>query len=107
MQPAAPPACARLACSACGWPPTPWPPPLTLRPQRRLLARDSPTVGDATCGLSVEHRQTQLPQARRIIAKLRDRCFNCLSYSHHVATCRLPRRCLRCHGFRHLARECK
>ena len=36
-----------------------------------------------------------------------DRCFNCLSYSHRVATCRLPRRCLRCHGFRHIARECK
>ena len=36
-----------------------------------------------------------------------DRCFNCLSYSHRVATCRLPQRCLRCHGFRHIARECK
>lgn len=35
------------------------------------------------------------------------RCFNCPSYSHKVATSRLPRRCLRCHGFRHLARDCK
>ena len=38
---------------------------------------------------------------------LHNRCFNRLSYSHCVVTCRLPRRCLRCHGFGHLARECK
>ena len=54
---------------------------------------------------SVEHRQKQLPQARRIPAELRDRCFNCLSYSHRGATCRLPRCCLRCHGYRHLAKD--
>ena len=33
--------------------------------------------------------------------------MNCLSFNHRVATCRLPRRCLRCHGFRHLARDCR
>ncbi|KAG2550489.1 hypothetical protein PVAP13_9KG339200 [Panicum virgatum] len=33
--------------------------------------------------------------------------FNCLSYSHRVATCRLPWRCLRCRGFGHLAKKCK
>jgi hypothetical protein len=46
-------------------------------------------------------------QARKIPVQLRDKCFNCLSYSHRVATCRLPRRCLRCHGFGHLARNYK
>jgi hypothetical protein len=56
---------------------------------------------------SVEHHQKQLPQARRIPTELQDICFNCLSYSHRVATCRLPRRCLRCHSLSHLARECK
>ncbi|KAJ1253589.1 hypothetical protein BS78_K231100 [Paspalum vaginatum] len=40
-------------------------------------------------------------------AHLRDQCLNCLSFSHRVATCRLPRRCHRCRGFRHLARDCK
>jgi hypothetical protein len=47
------------------------------------------------------------PQARRIPAELVGICFNCLSYSHRVATCRLPRRCLRCRGFRHIARDCR
>jgi len=37
----------------------------------------------------------------------RGRCFNCLSRTHRVATCRLPRHCLRCHGFGHIARDCK
>ena len=51
--------------------------------------------------------EKQLSQARKIPAELHDRCFNCLSYSQRVATCWLPWRCLRCHGYRHLARECK
>jgi hypothetical protein len=44
------------------------------------------------------------PQAWKIPAVLRDKCFNCLSYLHRVTTCRLP---LRCHGYRHLARDRK
>ncbi|KAG2566697.1 hypothetical protein PVAP13_7NG175551 [Panicum virgatum] len=55
----------------------------------------------------VKVQQEQLLQLRRIPVVFRDRCFNCLSYSHRVATCRLPWHCLRCHGFRHIARECK
>jgi hypothetical protein len=46
-------------------------------------------------------------QSRRIPDALRDRCLNCLSYTHRVATCRRPPRCLRCHEFWHLARDCK
>jgi hypothetical protein len=46
----------------------------------------------------------QLPLARKIPAKLHDRCFNCLSLSHRVATCRLS---WRCRGYRHLASDCK
>jgi hypothetical protein len=49
----------------------------------------------------------QRPQARRIPAELVGRCFNCLSYSHRVATCTLPQRCLRCRGFHHIARDCR
>jgi hypothetical protein len=49
----------------------------------------------------------QLPQVRKIPAELHSRCFNCLSYSHRVATCRMPQRCLRCRGYRHIARDCK
>jgi hypothetical protein len=46
-------------------------------------------------------------QAQKISAHLHDRCFNCLSYSHRVATCWLSRRCLRCRGLGHLARDFK
>ena len=38
---------------------------------------------------------------------MRDRCLNCLSFSHRLANCQLPLRCWKCRGFRHLARECK
>jgi hypothetical protein len=55
----------------------------------------------------VEPHPERLLQARMIPAVLHDRCFNCLSYSHRVATCRLPWRCLCYRGFRHLARDCK
>ncbi|CAO2166971.1 unnamed protein product [Urochloa humidicola] len=44
---------------------------------------------------------------RRIPPEMRDRCLNCLSYSHRVATCNLPPRCRRCHRFRHLAWQCR
>jgi hypothetical protein len=47
-----------------------------------------------------------LPQTQKIPAELQGRCFKCLSYSHCVATCRLPWCCLRYHGLHHLAREC-
>jgi len=46
-------------------------------------------------------------QTRKLPAELHGKCFNRLSYSHRVATCRLPRRCLRCQGFGHLARDCR
>lgn len=44
---------------------------------------------------------------RHLPAELHGRCLNCLSYSHRVGTYRLPRRCIRCHRFRHLAKDCK
>lgn len=47
------------------------------------------------------------PRRRRIPEAVRDRCLICLSYNHRLATCRAPLRCLRCHGLRHLARDCK
>jgi hypothetical protein len=49
----------------------------------------------------------QARQTRKVPMELHGRCFNCLSYSHQVATCRLPQRCLRCQGFSHLAWDCK
>ncbi|XP_066318321.1 uncharacterized protein [Miscanthus floridulus] len=49
--------------------------------------------------------QGQLSRVKKIPAELHDRCFNCLSYSHRVATCWLPRRCLRCRGFGHLVKD--
>ncbi|CAN6205195.1 unnamed protein product [Urochloa humidicola] len=52
-------------------------------------------------------RSSAPSSSRRIPPELRDRCLNCLSYSHRVATCRLPPRCLRCHKFRHLAKDCR
>lgn len=47
------------------------------------------------------------PRRRHIPAALYDRCLNYLSYNHRLATCCAPLRCLRCHGLRHLARDCK
>jgi hypothetical protein len=37
---------------------------------------------------------------------LRGRCYNCLSTSHLVASCRRPTRCLRCFSFGHWAAKC-
>jgi hypothetical protein len=72
---------------------------------REIFPRQEPQVAAASaeprCG------PTQLPHIRKIPTELRDRCFNRLSYSHRVATCRLPWRCLRCHEFHHLTRDCK
>jgi hypothetical protein len=32
--------------------------------------------------------------------------LDCLSFKHRVVACRMPPRCLRCHGLRHRARDC-
>ena len=83
-----------------------------LRRRRRV----SPP--DAEGWREVLHRQAETtpaeraatfkpPRRRRIAEALRDRCLNCLSYSHRIATCHLPLRCLRCRGFQHIARDCK
>jgi hypothetical protein len=48
-----------------------------------------------------------LRQRRRIPVFMQDRCLNCLSYTHKIASCRRPLRCWNCHGERHLARDCK
>jgi hypothetical protein len=42
-----------------------------------------------------------------IFDEMRDKCLNYLSLNHRIATCRRLLRCLRCHGYRHLARDCK
>jgi hypothetical protein len=48
------------------------------------------------------------PAPRRCLPpQLDGRCLNCLSYSHHRATCTRPTRCLRCFNLHHIARECK
>jgi hypothetical protein len=43
----------------------------------------------------------------RYPADLHRKCLNCLSTAHMVAICKLPPRCLRCKGFRHLTRDYK
>ncbi|EEC81421.1 hypothetical protein OsI_24675 [Oryza sativa Indica Group] len=48
------------------------------------------------------------PETRTgIPPELQDRCLDCLSSAHRIATCRLPVRCRRCMGLNHLARDCK
>ena len=66
-------------------------------------------VTGSAAAASMEPRpsQGQLSQVKKTPADLHGRCFNCLSYSHRVATCRLPRRCLRCRGFGHLVKDCR
>jgi hypothetical protein len=55
---------------------------------------------------SQHHRQVQQVIGWRFPDKLWGRCLNCLSWTHRVATCRHPCRCLRCNGLGHLARAC-
>ncbi|CAN6268811.1 unnamed protein product [Urochloa humidicola] len=57
-------------------------------------------------GTSSSGRSSTSSTERRIPPEMRDRCLKCLSSNHRVATCRLPLRCLRCHGLRHVARDC-
>jgi hypothetical protein len=60
---------------------------------------DTPATADIT--------KSRRPCQRGIPEPLRGRCLNCLSFTHRIATCRLPRRCFCCRGFRHLGRDCK
>lgn len=46
-------------------------------------------------------RQRRIPNARR------DKCLNCLSTTHRIASCRRALRCLNCHGSNHMAGDCK
>jgi len=47
-----------------------------------------------------------VPRRRGIPEELRDRCLNCLSFNHRIATCRRRLRCHLCHDLWHLARDC-
>lgn len=53
-----------------------------------------------------QHSPRSRARAHKIPAQLHNRCFNCLSFSHHVATCQMPWRCLRCRGITHIAMDC-
>jgi hypothetical protein len=72
---------------------------------REILGRQE--VRPATVSAEPRRDIEQPLQTRKVPAELHGRCFNCLSYSHWVATYRLPPRCLCCHGFHHLARDYK
>ncbi|RLM64898.1 hypothetical protein C2845_PM16G04610 [Panicum miliaceum] len=65
------------------------------RSTRRRLGRD------ASVAAAVPPRRSRIPP------EFEGKCLNCLSTGHRVATCKLLRRCVRFHGFRHLARDCK
>jgi hypothetical protein len=72
--------------------------------QQEMRPEATSTVprGPARGGQPASHRPP-----RRIPADLHGRCLNCLSFTHRVATCKLPQRCLRCRGFQHIARDYK
>jgi hypothetical protein len=66
-----------------------------------------PVVEDGwqVVGRRQRSRGVHLPrQGSRV--DLRGRCYNCLSTSHLVASCRRPTRCLRCFCFGHRAAKC-
>jgi hypothetical protein len=67
--------------------------------------------GKRSCRRRRQHRTRKnlltQPAAPRIPAAFAERCLNCLSYKHKVATCSRPMRCFHCLGFWHLARDCK
>lgn len=64
-------------------------------------------IGLAITSVVSRAGQLQRQQSRKIPAELFGRCFNYLSSTHQVATCRLPRRCLRWRGLHHIARDCR
>jgi hypothetical protein len=72
---------------------------------REILHRQH--TGPAATSAELRSGQMQPQQPRKIPAELLGRCFNCMSYPHLVATCRLPWRCLRCCGLHHLTRDCR
>lgn len=90
----------------------PQPPPPPPRRPRRISPPDAQgwweiLPREPTDAQRLKAHAPRPPRKRRIPDAMRDRCLNCLSYSHKIATCRLPLRCLRCHEFRHFARDCK
>jgi hypothetical protein len=111
-QPAAPSACAWPASRGGGWsgtcPPTPR---LGARGQISAPNADGwreilPRLQEGPASAPIEPRRG--PGARMLRGfphSFRDRCFNCLSLLHLVATCWLPPRCLRCRGLSHLAKD--
>ena len=67
---------------------------------------------DARRGGAALPRRSPGQQRRRdggrvLPREVEDRCLNCLSTAHRVATCRRPPRCFSCHGVNHFARDCK
>jgi hypothetical protein len=61
---------------------------------REVLSRQTDVRGTAVANeqraVNVGHRALR---RRRIPDAMRDRCLNCLSFTHRLATCRLPLRC--------------
>ena len=82
--------------------------PSTRRGRRRIYAPDADGWREVRREVIAAAQAHRPPRRRRPIPEfMRDRCLNCLSYTHKVATCRVPLRCLNFRGYRHLARDCK
>lgn len=71
---------------------------------REVLSQSTPENSGPTpsTGNATSRRRT-----RKIPEEMRDKCLNCLSRTHRIATCRHLLRCLRCYSYRYFARDCK
>jgi hypothetical protein len=78
-------------------------------PGHWLSAYSTFPPGPAKFNLGLGHCSlllNRVPLRRCFPKELTERCLNCLSFKHRVASCWQPSRCLRCHSFRHRAKDC-
>ncbi|EMS56389.1 hypothetical protein TRIUR3_20920 [Triticum urartu] len=88
--------------SALGW--------QHVRSRKEKRNPQPPVLGDPRQGRQGRRAPPSDPMALKqhlaFKARLRGKCFRCLSKRHRLADCREPLRCIRCKGIGHFARTC-
>lgn len=78
-----------------------WQRVLPQRPEQGTQAPRHETLGTQPAPAAAAAGARPRPRA------VLDRCLNCLSTAHRVATCTRSPRCFNCRGINHFARDCK
>lgn len=81
-----------------------------VRSRKEKRNPQAPVLGDPRQGRQGRRAPPSDPMALKqhlaFKARLRGKCFRCLSKRHRLADCREPLRCIRCKGIGHFARTC-